>query len=184
MEKTFDIPNFKIYNIYSDNMLIQQNKPFAIEGTGNLGLEINLSLKKENKVIQSVTAIVTEEGEWKAVFDAVKGGYDAYTIVVSLKNDIIATIDNILFGEVWLASGQSNMMMKNWETPEGNDWYKNNTVPGKDLRCFTMPTTYGVECQKAEPQKELDGCKWILGNDVSAYMFSAVAYHFGLKLQK
>lgn len=184
MEGIKSIKNFKIYNVYSNNMLIQQNKPFVIAGMGDTGLEIVLSLKKGNKVIQTVTSVTNNEDEWKATFHAVVGGYDTYNIVVTVEDDVIATIENILFGELWLASGQSNMLMNNWETPEGNDWYRNNTFPGKNLRLFTMPTTYGVECQKAEPQKELEGCNWILGDDIRAYKFSAVAYHFGLELQK
>lgn len=184
MEETKNITNFKIYNVYSNNMLIQQNKPFVIAGMGDEGLEITLSLKNGDQVIQTVTSISDKEDEWEATFNAVVGGYDVYNIVISVGDNVIATIENIVFGELWLASGQSNMLMNNWETPEGNEWYKNSTFPGKKLRLFTMPTTYGVECQKSEPQKELEGCNWIFGDDIRAYKFSAVAYHFGLELQK
>lgn len=178
------ISSLKIYNVYSDNMLIQQNKPFVIAGSGSAGLEVSLSLTKGDNLIQSVTTVVDDSGEWKATFNAIAGGYDTYSISVLCEDNLIDTIENIVFGELWLASGQSNMEMNNWETPEGNEWYKNNTFPGKSLRFFNTPTTYGTADQKAEPQKELAGSGWLVGDNSGAHAFSAVAYHFGLQLHK
>ena len=158
MEKTFNIPNFKIYNIYSDNMLIQQNKPFVIMGTGDKGLKINLLLKLRSDIIQSVTAIANEDGEWKASFNAITGGFDVYSIEVFLEDRLIATIDNILFGELWLASGQSNMLMNNWETPEGNEWYKTNSFPGKKNAPFYY--AYYIRCRVSK-SRTTKGIRWM-----------------------
>ena len=45
-----DNSKFKIYNVYSNNMLVQQNKPFVVAGTGLVGLEIEFSLKKVRRL--------------------------------------------------------------------------------------------------------------------------------------
>ncbi len=106
-----------ILNSYADvrlpalvgsNMVLQRNKPLNIWGWADKGEKVTVKFKQG-----SYTAVATADGKWKVQLPAqVAGG--PYTMTIAGHNTI--TLDNILVGDVWVASGQSNMEMpvKGW----------------------------------------------------------------------
>lgn len=94
--------------VLGDNMVLQRSKPVAIWGTANKGEVITVSFAKQKK---QTTA--DDKGQWKLFLDAMQASVVPQTMVIKGSNTI--TLNNILVGEVWLCSGQSNMeytMMK------------------------------------------------------------------------
>lgn len=94
--------------LVGNNMVLQRNKPLQIWGWADKGEKVTVSFR--NHVYSAVT---TANGKWKVLLPAqVAGG--PYSMTISGHNKI--KLDNILIGEVWVASGQSNMEMplKGW----------------------------------------------------------------------
>ena len=88
--------------IFSSNMVLQRNKPVPVWGTASPGEKISVSFNKQKR---SATADVS--GNWKIMLDAMQASAAPSSLIVSGNNRI--TLNNILVGEVWLCSGQSNM---------------------------------------------------------------------------
>lgn len=95
----------KLPSIFSDNMVLQQNSDAAIWGTAGRNKTIKIHTSWNNK---NYTAKADAKGDWKLHVKTPKYG-GPYTIRVSEDNTI--TLKNVLIGEVWLCSGQSNMEM-------------------------------------------------------------------------
>ena len=100
----------------TENMIIQQNKPVVISGTGKNGLSVTVSFNGTNQ-----TTIVAE-GKWKVVFPAEAASFAKKTITITSDN-IVYTFNNVLVGEVWLGAGQSNMeMLPTWLNGRGGKY--------------------------------------------------------------
>ena len=93
----------KLPKVFGNHMVLQQAQPLTIWGWANPGEKITVQLLSETK-----TATANEKGEWKVVLSALKVG-GPVTMTVKAANTI--TLKDILVGEVWLCSGQSNMEM-------------------------------------------------------------------------
>ncbi len=108
IKATFKLADYiKTRNIYEDNMILQRNKPVYIDGVCQ---NINLAkayLYKNDECLQEKDVTINDD-EWNVTFDAVSDYSDVYKIVIDGDNGSI-TMNNILFGDVFLFSGQSNM---------------------------------------------------------------------------
>lgn len=103
------VTEINLTNRFQNGMIFQQNKPWIVNGTGVIGETVTVELiNKENATVQTKTATVDADSNWFVTMDAVVGSYDAYTVKVSSGNNT-KTIENVVFGEVWAAGGQSNM---------------------------------------------------------------------------
>lgn len=105
---TFVLADYiKTRNIYEDNMLLQRNKPVYIDGVcENIG-SATAYLYKDDEQIQE-KSVTIENNEWNVTFDAVSDYTATYKIVISGDNGN-CEMNNILFGDVYLFTGQSNM---------------------------------------------------------------------------
>ena len=99
--------NLELNNRYDNGMIFQQNKPWNIHGTGIDGETVTVTLLKGTEVIQTQETVVAE-GNWSVTMNAVAGSYDSYTVKVVSGAETL-TLDNVVFGEVWIVGGQSNM---------------------------------------------------------------------------
>lgn len=96
---------FRFANFYGDHMVLQQAPRRAIVwGFGNVGQSVMLSLN--GKVYTTKTA---KSGQWRITLDAMSDN-GPFTITAKSQNDVI-TLKDVLFGDVWVCSGQSNMVM-------------------------------------------------------------------------
>ena len=168
--------NIHLPPIFTNQMVLQQNTEANIWGTAtpNTKIEIKASWGK-------ATNIITEEnGTWKAAIPTPEaGGPFELTIQAS---DTIISIRDILIGEVWLCSGQSNMEMplKGWppSDPIHNSEEEIANAQYPDIRMFTVKKAYDVV-----PRETFCG-SWEVCNPENAGDFSATAYFFGRTLHK
>lgn len=157
----------KLHNLFTDQMVLQRDIAVPVWGWADDGEKVTVEFRGK-KV--STTA---KGGKWMVKLGKLKaGGPDE--LKVSGKNSI--TLADVLVGEVWLASGQSNMewSMRNSFQPFGDILAANNPK----LRLFTVP-----KLKADEPVKDVVSA-WKETSPSAVSNFSAVAYYFGLKLQK
>ena len=169
----------KLPALVSDNMVLQRNSSINLWGWASPNEKINIQLGWQNT---SVETTADKEGNWNVIAKTPKGSEKAYSIILEGKNKI--TLHNILIGEVWVCSGQSNMYFpvgreeKTWKTgvKDYEEEIKNANFP--NIRIFTVLT-------KAA-QKSLDDVKgsWAACSPNTVNTFSAVAYFFGRDLHQ
>ena len=179
---TDDFGGLSLPAIYSDNMVVQRNKPFVVKGTANAGDAITVKLGKE--IVETYT---NEWGEWEAIFDPMQADGKSYTMTIECGKKKI-TYKNIVIGEVWLCSGQSNMAFMVKESSHKEQSLIN--VKGKDIRLYDMKPrvlTNNIEWDSLDLVKLNSHdyylpTSWHMQNEENVSDFSAVAYHFGAML--
>jgi sialate O-acetylesterase len=168
----------KLPAIISSNMVLQRNSTVVIWGWAEANEKIDLEASWLNK-LESFQA--DSKGNWRIELKTTNSK-EAQIIRIKDKSSNI-TLDNILFGEVWLCSGQSNM-----EQPIrgyiGQPVFKSNMATAKsnnpNLRLFTVKRN-----GSKEPLKDVDGhISWESASSESVSDFSAIGYFFGRQLQE
>ena len=162
--------------LIGNNMVLQRNQPVPIWGTAKAGDTVTVSFGKQEK-----KAITDKTGNWKIMLDAMQASATPGKVIIKTSNENIA-LENILVGEVWLCSGQSNMeytMRKNSKVtmPDSiKNWPVNEleTAHNKNIRIFL------VDRKKMKPDPEHTG--WDIAEDSALRSFSAVGYFFAKKL--
>ena len=165
---------FSLHALFSDDMVLQRNDKVAIWGTADASDEVSV---RASWGAESTVA-ADNQGNWKVRIETPQAG-GPYHITASTASKSI-TIQDILVGEVWLASGQSNMQMplKGWPP---NDIIKSSEQEIKaakypHIRMFTAQMAYSVE-----PLEDISG-SWKECTPQSAGDFSAAAYFFARRL--
>ena len=171
-----------IPSIYTSHMVIQRDKPFLLHGKANAGSRITAQLGREK--LRTTTA---EDGTWQITFKPLKANNTPLTLTIS-DNDSTITLTDILVGEVWLCSGQSNMafMLRQATNAEENI----ATAATKNLRLYDMrPRVYTDPVMWNSTSlaliNQLDyylPTQWQPITEQNAAQFSAIAYHFGAML--
>lgn len=179
---TGDYGGLQIPGVFADDMILQRDKPIPIFGTANANEEISVSFHNQIKKIKA-----NSNGKWKVVFDAMPAG-GPYTLVVKSKNKTIE-FQKILIGDVWLCSGQSNMLFRLSQSYEAKSGIKNSA--NKNIRLFQLNAiaeTNDIAWDSAVLDKTnrlnyFTG-NWKECNPQSAADFSAIGYFFGKKIQQ
>ena len=179
---TDDFGGLSLPAIYSDNMVIQQNKPFVVAGTADSGKEVVVSFGK-----QKIITKAAEDGSWKVMFTPMMADGEKYTIAVECGKEKIK-FKNVVIGEVWLCSGQSNMAFMVKESSHKTQSLAN--VKGKDIRLYDMkPRVFTDNIEWDSTSLAALNCHdyyvptaWQLQDEENVSDFSAVAYHFGAML--
>jgi len=149
----------------SDNMVLQRETEAQIWGNSEPNSSVKISCSWDE--IKYVTT-ANESGKWQIkVKTPVAGG--PHSIQVNKIN-----IENVMIGEVWICSGQSNMKMSLSQSENGKEELANAELP--NIRLF-----YVARQLADKPQEDCYG-KWEECSPESAKTFSAVAYYFGKKL--
>ena len=106
----------KLQPLFTDNMVLQQQANVPIWGEDKVGKKVTVTTSWDNR---KYTTTTSTEGKWKVSVTTPKAG-GPYTITIN--DGKIVRLNNVLIGEVWLCSGQSNMEMPivGW----GNDYFK------------------------------------------------------------
>jgi len=163
--------NITLPAIFSDNMILQRNSEVKIWGWANPKEEIILK-SSWNNIEYKVTA--NNQASWQISIPTSKEG-GPYTITIKGYNEVV--LKNILLGEVWLCSGQSNMEMNaNWGIENGEDEIKNENYPF--IRFFSVE-----KASAATLQTNLIG-SWQTCTPETMKYNSAVAYFFATRLQE
>ena len=163
--------NVSLPNIFGDNMVLQRNSEVRIWGWANPKEEIKL-ISSWNNQEYKVTA--DNQAQWELQIKTPEAG-GPFTISIKGYNEIV--LKNILIGEVWLCSGQSNMEMSaSWGIDDGEEEAKMATNP--NIRFFTVP-----KLTATTPQNNLLG-NWTESTPETMKNFSAVGYFFAKRLQE
>ncbi len=163
----------RLPKVFSSHMVLQQEKPLVVWGWAQPGEKVTVQLGTANQEVQA-----NERGEWKAVLPATKAG-GPYTLTVSGSNKV--QFEDVMVGEVWLCSGQSNMEMGIGAARDAKEEIAAADYPGIRLLLVT-------KSWKPEPQSDIEGTwkvctpKTVAEGGWSG--FSACAYSFGRELHK
>ncbi len=166
----------KVCNLFADHMVLQQKDDVAIWGKAGKGEAVSV----EASWGKTASAVADKAGNWRLNIGTPKAG-GPYNITIKAGNDLI-TINDVLIGEVWLASGQSNMdlPLSGWGTTDtimhGAEAIRNANHP--KIRFLKVPFS-----TSAEPLDSLGG-NWTPLSPKSVGEFSAAAYFYAIKLQK
>ena len=162
--------------VIGSNMVLQRDMQATIWGWASAGEEITITLSTEDEEAEplfSTTAVADMKGDWRIKLTAMEAG-GPYTLRVAGSNTLELT--NILFGEVWVCSGQSNM---EWSVRASKD--SDAEIAAADyptIRLFDIPhRPSGLLQQDVEAD-------WYETTPKTIENFSAVAYYFGRKLYK
>jgi sialate O-acetylesterase len=163
----------KPHALFTDGMVLQQGVKCPVWGTADSGEQVSIELIPAEGSAVKASVEAERNGKWRVELPPVKAG-GPYTMKIFGKNKI--TLNEVYVGEVWIASGQSNMEMRLKDSATGADAIKNSKNP--KIRLFHVPHKIA-----AEPQTDVDA-KWQECNPDTVGDFSAVAYFFGRDLQK
>ena len=179
---TGDFGGLRMSPLYTDNMVLQHGKPLTIQGTANAGDRITVSIAHQKQKV--VTGM---DGKWSVTLSPLKAG-GPYTLVISSGKQKL-TYGNVLAGEVWLCSGQSNMeFYLNWSATAKRDVAK---AANDNIRLFDMKARWRTDAVEwnASVLDSLNhlqyykDTEWTVCSPQTAGNFSAVAYYFGKMLQ-
>jgi sialate O-acetylesterase len=156
----------RVPSIISDNMVLQRGMKVRIWGTGNAGEHVTVTFDKK-----SVNTVANAQGRWVVWLGPLKPGGPSELIV---KGDNVLTIKNVLVGEVWICSGQSNMEWPLSNTDNAAETVAQANYP--EMRLFTVEKKTSTS-----PLSDLQG-RWVVTTPEEAAHFSAVGYFFGREL--
>jgi len=158
----------KLPSVISDNMVLQQGKQVSIWGWAEPGEKVAVSGSWQ---IGSWDTTADKDGKWMIKIEPPKAG-GPYEMTISGENTIV--LKNILVGEVWLCSGQSNMHFQLKGASTGKEAIKKADYP--QMRFFTVPTSYALK-----PRLDTSAA-WEVCTPKTASEFSAVGFFFGREL--
>lgn len=179
---TDDFGGLSLPAIYSSNMVVQRGVPFIVEGTANAGCKVVVKLGKQKRVTNAF-----DNGTWRVSFDPMQADGKSHKMVVECGKEK-KIYDNIVVGEVWLCSGQSNMAFMVKESSHIEKSLAN--VQGKDIRLYNMRPRVitdnvewdSIDLIKLNRHDYYLPTEWQMQNEKNVSDFSAVAYHFGAML--
>lgn len=156
----------RLPHIISDGMVLQRNSQVKLWGWA--AAEEELTLYFADKIYQTTASA---KGEWliSLTTEASGGPYDLR--IEGKNNREVVTIKDILLGEVWICSGQSNMDMKMFSV---KDTFPEEVAKAdnRQIRQFSVPIKYDFN----QPQEDLEGGSWEAASSETILNFSAAGY--------
>jgi sialate O-acetylesterase len=167
------VAQLKLPALFSDNMVLQRNTKIPVWGTAAPGEKIFVEIQQQRKVTTA-----NRDGKWRLDLAAMPAG-GPYELAV--RSDETISFKNVMIGEVWLCSGQSNMempMVSTWATVNN---FKAEAAAANypDLRLFIVK-----RAKSTKPRTDVDSDGWKICDSTSVKDFSATAYFFGRHLQQ
>jgi sialate O-acetylesterase len=163
----FAIANVRMPLLFSDGMVLQRNKPIPVWGWADANEKVEVHFNKQIKTIQA-----DKEGKWMVKLDPEKAG-GPFELAIIGKNKII--IKDILIGEVWICSGQSNMEFQMYKLPDFETQKEQSNEPM--IRQFLV-----AQDLSGTPKEDLKAGKWTVSNKENIKGFTAVGYFFAKKI--
>lgn len=155
--------------LVSDGMILQREIPIKIWGWASPGEKVTVKFLKKK-----YSTSASSDGKWQIKLDAMKAG-GPFNMEITASNKI--SLNNILIGDVWVCSGQSNMThtLANHQERYTKEIEEAN-IP--EIRQFYVPTTAVL----SGPVEDVPGQKWEEANPESVLKFTIVGYFFAKKL--
>ncbi len=159
--------NVRLPEVISNNMVLQKDIPLPIWGWAEAGEEVTVSLGDSTQTTKADGA-----GQWRVTLPAIKTAGGPHEMTVKGKNEI--KVSNILVGEVWAGSGQSNMQWAVAQSAHAPEEIKNANFP--KIRLFIIPLVpSGTPAEHVQAQ-------WVECSPQSVGGSSAVLYFFGREI--
>ena len=167
---TIQATEVKFAAIFSDHVVLQREKPVPVWGWAEPGENITVQFGGQKK-----TTIADANGRWMTKLDPMEASPEPRELVAHAQTaGKTSTISDVLVGDVWLCSGQSNMNVPVKNADNGDAEIAAADHP--QIRFFVVP-----EVAKAKPQSQSGG-DWQVCLPVTSGRFSAVGYFFGREL--
>jgi sialate O-acetylesterase len=164
------LANISLPKIFGDNMVLQRDKPVRIWGWAATGEKVTVQFNQQKKNTKADKA-----GKWEILLAPEEAG-GPYQLTVQGKNKLV--IQNILVGEVWICSGQSNMEMPIAGWGKINNYEKEIAAAGYPMiRQFDVPNTVSTSLKD-----DISAGEWKQCSPATAAEFSATAYFFAREL--
>jgi sialate O-acetylesterase len=162
--------NLRLPRLFATGMVVQRDKPVVVWGWAAPGTAVSVDFRGA-----TVRAKATPRGTWQAMLPAgVAGG--PFALTVRSERERIALAD-VFVGDVWVASGQSNMEFR---LAQANNAAREIAAANDPLlRQFKVPTSWAND-----PADDLAGGSWTIADSEHAGDFTAVGYFFARELRK
>ena len=159
----------KLPKVFSDNMVLQRDLPVKIWGWAKANEKVSISFNN-----QKLSSKANKDGKWLITLLPMKFG-GPFEMTIKASNEL--KLRNILIGDVWVCSGQSNM---EWPLSKVNSAVKEMTAANfPNIRLFTVPKKIS-----GSPLDDCEPSNWLVCDSASASWFSAVGYFFGRNLNQ
>jgi sialate O-acetylesterase len=156
--------------LFSDHAVLQRDRPLPVWGRADAGEHVTVTFKG-----QSVGATADADGRWIIYLAAVPTSAEPAELVVTGKNTV--TLTDLLVGEVWLASGQSNM-----------EWPVSKTLnAANEIAAANFPLLRHIKIEHTvanEPAETVKTSGWQAATPATVGDFTAVGYYFARDLQR
>ena len=163
----FAVADVTVPNIFSSSMVLQRDQPNAVWGKASPGEAVTVSIDSQK---HSTTA--DSDGLWRVTLEALAVGQPR-ELVISAKNEI--RLKDVLVGEVWICSGQSNMQ---WSVSNSTNFALEAAAANyPQIRMINFP-----QVGSQEPIWSHDDRQWMVCSPQTVGGFSAVGYFFGRQL--
>ncbi|MEQ1586915.1 MAG: sialate O-acetylesterase [Cyclobacteriaceae bacterium] len=163
----YSYSNIRLPKILGDNMVLQRNKPIKLWGWADAGEKVSVLFNN-----QSVSTKAGKNGTWLLTLKPETAG-GPYQLILKGKNTI--TLSNILIGEVWVCSGQSNMEWPVRNSNNAEDEIKNGNYPM--IRHFTVQKSVSTQLEA-----DVKGDDWKVCTPENVGDFTAAGYFFAREL--
>ena len=166
----------RVANLFGDHMVLQQNQPIRVWGWAEPGSKVTVDLTSSDDE-STATANVNQDGKWLTEFKPRKAEGKKLSLSIHSGNERIK-FDDILMGEVWICSGQSNM---EWRvTQAANPQEEISKANHPMIRFYDVPK----HVKQNKPQEDAQENEWKLCSPETIGGFSAVGYYFGRRLHQ
>lgn len=169
------IADVRLPKIFDSHMVLQRNKPIPVWGWADAGEKVTVELSGSGITKQTKTIKAGKDGKWILRLNAAEAG-GPYQLVVKGKKNVL-TLDDVLIGEVWICSGQSNMQ---WPVSASDNAEEEIAAASYPLiRHFEVPREISLA-----PKDDLSKGEWKTATPENVGQFTAVGYFFGRELYK
>ncbi|MEY3897341.1 MAG: hypothetical protein RLZZ214_2862 [Verrucomicrobiota bacterium] len=164
--------DLRLAAVLSDHMVLQREKPVPVWGWADAGERITVEFAGQKK-----TAIADATGIWRVKLDPLQASAESRALIVrSEKPERKLEVADVLVGEVWLGSGQSNMALR----VSGARNYQNEQAAAN----FPLIRTFNEGSKTAAKAQADASGKWTACSPATVGTFSATLYFFGRELQR
>lgn len=164
--------------LFTDNMVFQQSCQAPVWGKAAPGAVVSVTPSWNGKTYRATAGA---DGRWSVKIDTPKGSFRKYSVTISDGDPLV--LQNVLVGEVWLASGQSNMQMpvESWRAVRTNQADIAGAARYADVRLLQVSRATGM---REHDYFSVDFDKWKESSPETVRNFSAAAWYFGRKLME
>ncbi len=174
LSTAFAAAEVKVPAIFSDNMVLQRGGAIPVWGGADPGEAVTVVLKNGDAVLAEAQSTADADGHWRVTIDTTPA--DVSPLQLSIRGSNTLEIGNVLVGQVWVCSGQSNM---EWKVANSNN-------AAAEAAAADFPQIRHFEVAKKvspAPTTELSGA-WVIASPATVGRFSAVGYYFGRELHQ